>query len=86
MSAKHLGKAAKGYGFDVKAYRRSAEVLKEKGEFPCIAYRNHSHFIVVNGFKGKYVYVHDRAAHRRKFPNMLKLLWKKYLTKEFIWI
>ncbi len=68
-SAKNIGKAAKGYGFDVKAYRRSVNVLKEKGEFPCIAYWNHSHFIVVNGFKGKYVYVNDPA---RGFVKMTK--------------
>ena len=53
-TAKNIAKAAMSYGFDVKAYRRSTDVLRDKGTFPCIVYWNYNHFIVLDGFRGKY--------------------------------
>ena len=60
-TAKNIAKAAKNYGFDVKAYQRSTDVLRDKGTFPCIVYWNYNHFIVLDGFKGKFAYVNDPA-------------------------
>ena len=60
-SAKNIIKAADKHGFTAKAYRRSLGVLREKGQFPCIVYWNYNHFIVLNGFRGKNVYVNDPA-------------------------
>ncbi len=60
-NAKNICLAAKDYGFDVKAYRMGPQDLKEYGQFPCIIHWNMNHFVVVNGFKGKHVYLNDPA-------------------------
>lgn len=60
-NAKNIYKAAESYGFTVKAYRRSPENIKEKGQFPCIIHWNFNHFVVLNGFKGKYALINDPA-------------------------
>ena len=59
--AKNIYLAAEHYGFDVKAFRMSPESLKEKGQFPCIIHWNMNHFVVLNGFKGKWVSINDPA-------------------------
>ena len=59
--ANNIYKAAEHYGFDVKAYRMSPEALKDEGVFPCIIHWNMNHFVVLNGFKGKHVYINDPA-------------------------
>ena len=59
--AKNIYLAARNYGFDVKAYRMSPEALKEEGRFPCILHWNMNHFVVLKGFRGKYVYINDPA-------------------------
>ncbi|MBQ8136643.1 MAG: ATP-binding cassette domain-containing protein, partial [Clostridia bacterium] len=60
-NAKNISLAAQSYGFKVEAYRRSPEVIREKGPFPCIIHWNFNHFVVLNGFKGKYAYINDPA-------------------------
>ena len=60
-NAKNIYMAAESYGFDVKAYRRSPESIKENGQYPCIIHWNFNHFVVLNGFKGKYAYIYDPA-------------------------
>ncbi len=60
-TAINIVKAGKAYGFEVAGYRRSPETLKEKGCFPCIIHWNFNHFVVLNGFKGKYAYINDPA-------------------------
>lgn len=60
-NAKNIYMAAESYGFDVKAYRRSPESIKENGQYPCIIHWNFNHFVVLNGFKGKYAYINDPA-------------------------
>lgn len=60
-NAKSIYLAAQRYGFDVKAYRRSPEAFKEKGQYPCIIHWNMNHFVVLDGFKGKWVYLNDPA-------------------------
>ena len=53
--------AAQHYGFDVKAYSMSPEALRDNGNFPCIIHWNMNHFVVLNGFRGKNVYINDPA-------------------------
>ncbi|MBQ3395271.1 MAG: NHLP family bacteriocin export ABC transporter peptidase/permease/ATPase subunit [Synergistaceae bacterium] len=53
---------AKKYKLKTKAFQCSAESLKEEGTFPCIAFWNFNHFIVVDGFKGGKVYINDPAS------------------------
>jgi NHLM bacteriocin system ABC transporter peptidase/ATP-binding protein len=53
--------AAKSYGFSVHAYSWETENLMESGQFPCIIHWNFHHFVVLNGFKGKYAYINDPA-------------------------
>ncbi len=59
--AKNVYIAAEHYGFDVEAFRMSPEALKKEGQFPCIIHWNMNHFVVCNGFKGKYAYINDPA-------------------------
>ena len=59
--AKNIYRAAEHYGFEVKAYRMDPEVLKKDGTFPCIIHWNMNHFVVLNGFRGKWVYLNDPA-------------------------
>ena len=53
--------AAKAYGFDAKAFRLSPESLRTKGQFPCIIHWGFDHFVVLDGFKGKYAHINDPA-------------------------
>ena len=52
---------AESYGLIPDAYRYNAESLRDKGTFPCIAFWEYNHFVVVDGFKGNYVYLNDPA-------------------------
>lgn len=70
--AKNIYKAAQHYGFDVKAYSMSPETLKSKGRFPCIIHWNMNHFVVLNGFKGKHVYLNDPAR------GTVKITWEEF--------
>ena len=60
-NAKNVYLAAQRYGFQVEAYRRSPEVLREKGTFPCIIHWDFNHFVVLNGFLGKTACINDPA-------------------------
>lgn len=60
-NAKNIMKAARSYGFNVKAYRMEPEFLKENGTFPCIIHWNFNHFVVLDGFKGKNAVLNDPA-------------------------
>lgn len=60
-NAKNISKAAKSYGFKVQAYSRTPEILRKKGKFPCIIHWNFRHFVVLNGFRGKYALINDPA-------------------------
>ena len=59
--AKNVYLAAENYGFNVEAFRMTPDALKKEGKFPCIIHWNMNHFVVCNGFKGKYVYINDPA-------------------------
>lgn len=60
-NAKNILKAAKSHGFKVQAFSRTPEILRQKGKFPCIIHWNFSHFVVLNGFRGKYALINDPA-------------------------
>ena len=59
--AKNILRSARAYGLTVSAYRMSPEALREKAEYPCIIHWNMNHFVVLNGFRGKYAYLNDPA-------------------------
>ncbi|MBR1507339.1 MAG: NHLP family bacteriocin export ABC transporter peptidase/permease/ATPase subunit [Eubacterium sp.] len=59
--AKNIYLTAQNYGFDVKAYKRSPDVVRDEGRFPCIIHWNMNHFVVLKGFRGKKVYINDPA-------------------------
>ena len=70
--AKNIYLAAEHYGFEVKAFKMSPESLKESGKFPCIIHWNMNHFVVLNGFKGKNVYINDPAR------GTVKITWEEF--------
>ena len=59
--AKNIYFAAEHYGFDVEAFRMTPKGIREKGKFPCIIHWNMDHFVVLDGFRGKHVYLNDPA-------------------------
>ena len=61
-------KAARNYGFEAKGYRYSAEDLRQEAVFPCIVFWNNNHFVVLNGFKGKYAIINDPSRGKTKYP------------------
>lgn len=71
-NAKNIYLAAKSYGFDVTAYRKSPEKLRDSGQFPCIIHWNMNHFVVLNGFRGRWVYLNDPAR------GAVKVSWEEF--------
>ena len=63
-NAANIIKAARAYGFSVHSYKRSPESIRKKGEFPCIIHWDFDHFVVLNGFRGRYAYINDPARGR----------------------
>ena len=59
--AKNIYLAAEHYGFDVEAFRMTPKGIREEGKFPCIIHWNMDHFVVLDGFRGKHVYLNDPA-------------------------
>ena len=60
-NARNIYLAAQHYGFDVRAMQMSPDALKESGRFPCILHWNLNHFVVLDGFRGKYACLNDPA-------------------------
>ncbi len=60
-NAGNIYQAAERYGFKVQAKFTGVENLKEKGTFPCIIHWNMNHFVVLDGFRGKYAVLNDPA-------------------------
>lgn len=66
--AKNILKAARSYGLEAKGFAISTNALKRQGNFPCILFWNFSHFVVLNGFKGKNAIINDPAQGTVKVP------------------
>ena len=64
-NAGNIMRCAKKFGFDCHGYRKEPDELKELKP-PCIIHWNFNHFVVLEGFKGKSVYINDPAMGRRK--------------------
>ena len=60
-NAKNIYLAAQSYGFTVKAMRMTPETIRTKGSYPCIIHWNMNHFVVLDGFQGKYACLNDPA-------------------------
>ena len=71
INAAEIMRAAKRMGLECHGYRKELEKLKEL-DMPCIIHWNFNHFVVLEGFKGKNVYLNDPAVGRRK------LTWEEF--------
>lgn len=56
-----LVKAAESYGFKTHAFKCEPELLIKEGKYPCIIHWNFNHFVVLDGFQGKYACLNDPA-------------------------
>lgn len=65
VTAIQLKRAAQDYGLDVRAYRASAESLRESVCLPAVLFWNFNHFLVLEGFQDGRVYLSDPAMGRR---------------------
>lgn len=63
-NASNILKAAKKFGLSGKGYRKNPEALKNI-RLPAIIHWNFNHFLVLEGFRGKKVYLNDPACGRR---------------------
>ena len=61
-------KAARSYGLSAEGASGDTAALREAGCFPCIIFWNFNHFVVLDGFRGKYAYLNDPARGEIKVP------------------
>ncbi len=66
--AKNVLIAARSYGFVAKGFRCEVEALKTNFSFPCIIHWNFNHFVVLDGFKGRYAYINDPGRGEVRVP------------------
>ena len=57
----NIKKAASSYGLEVKGMAMSLDAIRKQAAFPCIAFWNFNHYVVVNGARGKKVWLNDPA-------------------------
>lgn len=67
-NAGNIMRAAKKYGFECHGYRKEPENLKQL-QMPCLIHWNFNHFVVLEGFKGKSVFINDPALGRRRLTS-----------------
>lgn len=67
-NAKNVLMAARSYGFTAQGFRCEVDALKTSMSFPCIIHWNFNHFVVLDGFKGKFAYINDPARGEVKVP------------------
>lgn len=56
---KNMYLVAQSYGLKPSLYRYQTQTLLEKGTFPCIVHWDFNHFVVLNGWRGKRVWIND---------------------------
>lgn len=66
--AGNIIKAARAYGLAANGLAADANDLRENADFPYIIYWNFNHFVVLDGFKGKYAYLNDPARGQVRVP------------------
>lgn len=71
INAAEIMRAAKRMGLECHGFRKEPENLKAL-DMPCIIHWNFDHFVVLEGFKGKNVFLNDPAIGRRK------LTWEEF--------
>ena len=59
--ASNVLKAARAYGMDAHGYRFSLEAIRDGATYPCILFWDFNHFVVLDGFRGKWAYLNDPA-------------------------
>lgn len=64
-NAANLCRVAEKYGLESHGYKKSVQGLRTL-KLPCILYWEQNHFVVLEGFKGKRVYINDPAYGRRR--------------------
>ena len=67
-NARNILVAARNYGFEAQGYRCELDSIRENMTYPCIIHWNFNHFVVLNGFRGKYAYINDPARGEVKIP------------------
>lgn len=65
IKASNIVKAARSYGFITKGFTKSPQDLL-KMKTPMIIHWNYNHFLVLEGFHDKYVYLNDPASGKRR--------------------
>ena len=66
--ASNILKAARSYGLSAEGASGDTAALREAGCFPCIIFWNFNHFVVLDGFRGKYAFLNDPARGEIKVP------------------
>ena len=60
-NARNMLVAARNYGFEAQGFRCEVDALKDGIALPCIIHWNFNHFVVLDGFRGKYAWINDPA-------------------------
>lgn len=74
VTAIQLKRAAQSYGMEVRAYRCSAEQLRQRALVPAVLFWNFNHFLVLEGFERNKAYLSDPASGRRSVD------WEEFQT------
>lgn len=67
-SAGNIMRAAIRFGMECHGYRKEPKSLRSV-DLPCIIHWNFNHFVVLEGFKGKFAYINDPAIGRRRLTS-----------------
>ena len=67
-NAYNIINAAKRYGLDASGRALTVKALRVRNSFPCILFWNFSHFVVLDGFRGRYAYLNDPARGQIRVP------------------
>ena len=67
-TARNMLVAARNYGFEAQGFRCEVDALREDIALPCIIHWNLNHFVVLDGFQGKYARINDPARGEVKVP------------------